>query len=476
MNKRHIMASGNPAYLMAYFRSGPKQTDMTRKLHYAFSRDGLHWYELNDNKAVWATPAGGGIIRDPFINKGPDGFYHLVHTMHSSPDSSDKGKQIGYARSKDLISFTDTKALTVMGNFPDTVNSWAPEWNWDEETGRYMIHWSSTLNSSKPDNNRIYKAYTNDWNELTPAELLFDPGYSVIDSNITHHEGSYHLFFKDESVRPMRNRYATSDSLGGGYAGITAAITPGVTEGAEVLNIPGRQAWLLYYDYWADGAYGVMKSVDMLHWSEELPAADCRFPYQRRHATFFHVTEEELFKLIYHYSLIKRLGKNEGEGCIIDDRVMQEAFSLRTVSMWVKADEVQGTQMLYVEGDADAGFAVKIEEGILQAAAAGREATPVTVSAAFTDTASWHHVAVVFTEGSLELYLDGELRDSARGGFARIDEHHVPGGLGRRIAQDAFGEQGNGATFDGLLDHVEIFNTSLQAEDVSYLFQWGIVE
>jgi hypothetical protein len=302
-NSNQPTSAQNPAsaYLMAYFRSGPNQTEMSRRLHYAYSRDGLRWEALNGNEAVWETPVGGRIIRDPFMAKGPDGEYHLVHTMHSNPGSPYKGKQIGYARSKDLITFTDAKALMVMGNLPGTFNCWAPEWNWDEEQGAYMIHWSSTLNSDKPNDNRIYKTYTKDWETFTPAELLFDPGYSVIDSNITQHEGRYYLFFKDEAIRPMRNRLAVSDKLGGGYGDISDHLTPNVTEGAEVLKLAGEERWYLYYDYWAAGKYGVMESRDMLNWSEEIPQEEISFPFQRRHGCFLHVTEEELARLQQHF-------------------------------------------------------------------------------------------------------------------------------------------------------------------------------
>ncbi|KRG11878.1 hypothetical protein ACA29_14425 [Lederbergia galactosidilytica] len=79
------------AYLIAYFRSGPMQTNKNERLHYAYSRDGLHWYELNQNHAVWSTSIGEGILRDPFINKGKDGFWHLVFTIRP------KGKFLGYA-------------------------------------------------------------------------------------------------------------------------------------------------------------------------------------------------------------------------------------------------------------------------------------------------------------------------------------------------------------------------------------------
>jgi hypothetical protein len=465
-----------PAYLMTYFRSGPNQTDMTRKLHYAFSRDGLHWYELNGNEAVWSSPVGGQIIRDPFMSKDKDGTYHLVHTMQST-DPKHKGQQIGYASTKDLISFTDARALTVMGNVPGTVNCWAPEWNWDQAKGAYMVHWSSTQNSGKADNNRIYKAYTKDWKTFTPAEKLFDPGYSIIDSNIVQHNGKSYMYFKDEANRPMRNRLAISDSLGGGYGNISKQLTPNVTEGAEILEMIGENKWYMYYDYWADGKYGIMESTDLVNWSQELPRENMRFPYQRRHASFFPISEEELFRLFDHYSLIAaypELAANgsAGAAAIVDmkkDRAFaDDGVSLRSVVMKVTPNKRSGTQLLYDEGGAEAGIAIRLTDGKLQASAANG-AKRTVVSAELPENGSGTDIAVVFADGNLKLYVDGELKQAADSGFVKIKSHKDSVVIGGRVQADAFGDTGDGAPFSGKLSRVAVYNIPLQPADVQSL-------
>src|SRR5690348_9374368 len=112
-------------FLMGYFRSGPGQSHKVEQLHYAYSRDGLHWYELNENKPVWASSLGEGILRDPFISKGPDGKWRLVFTIRPL------GPSIGYAISDDLIHWKEEKALPVMKETLNTLNSWAPEFTYD---------------------------------------------------------------------------------------------------------------------------------------------------------------------------------------------------------------------------------------------------------------------------------------------------------------------------------------------------------
>jgi hypothetical protein len=470
------IAGEKPAYLMAYFRSGPKQTDMQRQLYYAFSRDGLHWYELNDNKAVWSTPVGGEIIRDPYLNKGPDGNYYLVHTMNSVSGSPNARKEIGFAKSRDLITFTDARPLNVMGNYSEVGNSWAPEWTWDEASRRYMVYWSSTLNPVAVNDNRIFKSYTTDWKTFTPAEPVFDPGHSIIDASITPYNGKYYMFFKDETARPMRNRMAVSDKLDSGYGSISELITPNMTEAPEVLQVTGQQKWYLYYDYWADGKYGVMESTDMVHWSKELPEDGFRFPYQRRHAAFFPISEEELFKLINHFSLLAHYRRDDAGGKLLKDAGAKEegpqtSFSLRSISLWMKADRMKGTQILYDEGSNDAGVAVRLEGDQLQAAAADGGKS-VTVSTPMKDTGTWHHVATVFSEGSLKLYVDGELKDAKTSSFIQtINAQPEGGAFGKRSGKYAFGGTGEGADFLGDLKEAAVYDIPLQEADVTYLYR-----
>ncbi|CAG7610785.1 hypothetical protein PAESOLCIP111_01287 [Paenibacillus solanacearum] len=477
----------SPAYLMAYFRSGLNQTQMDLTLHYAFSRDGLHWYELNDNKAVWKTPVGAGVIRDPFISKGPDGTYHLVYTMNSAAGTApeQRGKQFGYARSKDLITFTNPKALAVMESFPNSTNVWAPEWNWDAAGNRYMIHWSSTLGSDKADNNRIYKSYTTDWETFTPAELLFDPGYSVIDSHISFYNEKYYLFFKDEKERPMRNRLAISNQLDRGYGDISLHNTPYGTEATETLQMAGQQKWYLYYDYWAGGKYGMKESSDLVRWSPELPKDSFRIPYQARHATFFPISEEELMQLMRRFSMVARypIAMGEAEPLQFDGKQdgipfsaqntligsMRDPFALRTVSLRINPKGTRKTQLLYDEGGVNSGLAIKLEDGQVKAVVT-EGGVRATVSAELKKAGSWRHVTVVFAEGNFRLYIDGRLVNQTTASFKKVGAHEGLGGLGQRFSEDAFGDQGDGAHFEGLMDEIAIYNTPLQGADVRYFF------
>lgn len=482
--------AGN-AFLLAYFRSGINQTDMKRYLHYAYSRDGLHWYELNNNNAVWAKNL---IVRDPFLNKGPDGKWHLVFTTG--------GPSIGYAESEDLINWGYGELLPVMKNYQNVVNAWAPEWTYDSSAGVYRIYWSSTLDSGRADNNKHYTCTTTDWKTFSDASLLFDPGYSAIDAHIAAHDGMYYMFYKDESLLfdndPNTDgsaiRIASSAKLEGPYTSITTDwVTPINTEGSTVLKLPNRDKWYHIYDYWSQGKFGIKESTnikDPKAWSNELPSDSYRFPFQIRHSSASYLTEKELWALIERYSLEvsykfdsktgttaadSSVNKNDGSYVLLNGneskpKFMQDAFKLRSVSMWVKADRTKGTQVLYDEGGEEAGLAIKIENGELKAAVM-EKSKKAEVAAAFPDTKSWHYVVVVFNEGNLSLYLDGQHMRSISADFKSVSSHAGTGGLGKRFDSDAFGEAVDGAYFKGMLDEVQIYTIPLQDEDVQYLYK-----
>jgi hypothetical protein len=70
-------------------------------LHLAWSRDGRHPSALNGNRPVLPEVW----MRDPFVNRGSDGWFHLVATGgHSS-------RHCLYARSRDLVTWEEPRSL-----------------------------------------------------------------------------------------------------------------------------------------------------------------------------------------------------------------------------------------------------------------------------------------------------------------------------------------------------------------------------
>jgi beta-galactosidase len=103
-------------YLFSYFVG---QSD---GLHLAYSYDGLQWTALNDGRSMLTPTVGNDrLMRDPSIVQGPDGTFHMVWT------SSWNDQIIGYASSRDLIHWSEQRAIPVMKHEPQALNAWAPE-------------------------------------------------------------------------------------------------------------------------------------------------------------------------------------------------------------------------------------------------------------------------------------------------------------------------------------------------------------
>ena len=117
-------------------------------LHLLYSYDGYRWDSLQGS---WLEPMIGNkapeyhnyltgkpektkfapqsMMRDPSIVQGPDGTFHLVWTLAWAGE-----RAFGHASSKDLIHWSEQRAIPVMEDEP-TNNVWAPEIFYDETIG-----------------------------------------------------------------------------------------------------------------------------------------------------------------------------------------------------------------------------------------------------------------------------------------------------------------------------------------------------
>lgn len=275
------------------FTSFRPETDYVG-LYLLYSRNGYSWMPLNEDRPVFSDPQGG--LRDPHLERGPDGTWHMVWTGG--------GKQeIRYASSPDLVTWSAPRRLAVMASEPGCENSWAPELFYDAGAGEWIIHWSSTVAGRFEDtvhegdgNHRIYYTTTRDFRTLAPPQILFNPGYNVIDATIAFLDGRYLLFFKDERVNPWKKHilYAVCDSPRGPWRDITRTVEIQWIEGPSVIRL-GRET-IVYYDFYAKGRYGGMVSRDMKTWTDKTEAME--FPPGHRHGTVVRVDSETAERLL----------------------------------------------------------------------------------------------------------------------------------------------------------------------------------
>jgi hypothetical protein len=275
-------------------------------VYFALSLDGYHWTLANAGKPVVKQTEPGELMRDPFLQRAPDGSFAMVWTW------SWHNGTIGLSTSDDLLSWTPHRQLPVMANEPKAVNTWAPALYWDKSNRHWLIFWSSTIPGRFPGddagdaqggqalNHRIYATTTRDFKKLTPAKVFFDPGYSVIDATLIHApelKGQpWHLIFKDERKTPLEKHLltATAPEIDGPWSHISKPISETWSEGAAMIRVPG--GFLAYYDHYTKPQhYGALFSTDLITWSDAL--GKINFPAGLRHGSFLQVTREEYERL-----------------------------------------------------------------------------------------------------------------------------------------------------------------------------------
>ncbi len=279
-------------YLFSYFMGNGEDG-----LHLAYSEDGYSWEALKNNTSFLTPNVGKDkLMRDPCIIKGGDGRYHMVWTV----SWTDTG--IGYASSTDLISWSEQQFIPVMAHEKDSQNTWAPEITYDPSSQQYMIYWSSTVKGRFPEtkskkengyNHRIYYTLTRDFKEFTDTQLLYEPGFNVIDASIKKEGDRYIMFLKDETVEPPEKniRIAHSKALSGPYSKASAPITGDYwAEGPTAIKVNGK--WVVYFDKYVDKQYGAVSSGNLKDWTDI--SHQIAFPKGTRHGTAIKVSREVL--------------------------------------------------------------------------------------------------------------------------------------------------------------------------------------
>ena len=305
------ISAGETAYLFSYFINDSKDG-----LHLAYSYDGLNWTPLNGGRS-FLTPAVGKdkLMRDPSICQAPDGTFHMVWT------SSWTDRIIGYASSRDLIHWSEQKAIPVMMNEPAAHNCWAPELFYDESSQTYYIFWATTIpgrhkevptsKSEKGLNHRIYYVTTKDFKSFSKTAMFFNPDFSVIDAAIVKDPKRNDLIMvvkNENSNPPEKNLCVTrTENIRRGFpTKVSAPITGNYwAEGPAPLFI--GDTLYVYFDKYRDHRYGAVRSLDHGETWEDV-SDQVSFPKGIRHGTAFAVDAsvvETLISASEQYTTIK---------------------------------------------------------------------------------------------------------------------------------------------------------------------------
>jgi hypothetical protein len=281
-------------YMFCYFKGSSKDG-----LHLAYSFDGYKYTELNnDSSFLKPAVANDKLMRDPCIVRGADSLFHMVWTV------SWKDKGIGYASSKDLVHWSEQQFIPVMAYEDSAKNTWAPEINYDSKKKHYMIYWASTIahkfgtvdSVENGYSHRLYYVTTKDFKTFSKTKLLYDKGFNVIDASIVEDKGSFIMFLKDETLKPVAQkniRIATSKKLTGGYSEPSTPITGSYwAEGPTAVKVGDE--WLVFFDKYRNHQYGAVASTDLKNWKDV--SDKISLPKGMRHGTIFTITKHEFRK------------------------------------------------------------------------------------------------------------------------------------------------------------------------------------
>jgi len=266
-------------------------------LHLATSPDGMKWSAVGGGKSFLKPTVGSTkLMRDPCVLLGPDSVFRMVWT-----DSwTDRG--IGYSSSKDLVHWSEPKAIDVMKSEPTALNSWAPEVHYDAKNQQYIIFWSTTIPGRFPltegtgdanNNHRIYSTTTKDFESFTPTKLFFDPGYEVIDATTIPIGDRFCMIYKDETLKPQIKKnlhLAWSNDINGPWTPEADSFTRQWVEGPTAIQIGSDT--IVYFDCYHDKPqhFGAMRTRDFKTWEDI--TSQMTFPTGLRHGTVIAVPGE----------------------------------------------------------------------------------------------------------------------------------------------------------------------------------------
>ena len=299
-----LLSAARADYLFTYFTKNGEDG-----LHLAASADGYTWAKLNDGHSYLAPRVGQAkLMRDPCVARGPDGMFHLVWTSGWNENN------IGYASTRDFVTWSAQQEIPVMAHEPAVRNCWAPEVAFDPKRREFILFWASTVRgkfretagaSEDAYNHRLYFTTTKDFASFAPTQLFYDPGFSVIDATFLQAgDGRRYLIVKDETRNPPKKYLQIAEARGGDLRGpfekLSAPFTPAGlwVEGPTALEIGADH--VVYFDAYQTKHYGAMRSRDLRHWDDVtamLVLPDEGTPLRMRHGTAIEVPRELVAKL-----------------------------------------------------------------------------------------------------------------------------------------------------------------------------------
>lgn len=312
----NLPKSTSGAYLFAYFRNDAKTTN-GENVFYAVSKDGYNYEALNGGVPVASASQGTGHSRDPYIMKAQDGAEYKYYMVATDANTTNNYNNTGLHTwgSNDLITWDELanpQFATDKGGGSKTITNmcWAPEAIWDPVAGKYMVYFATNeADSAANESAKIYYSYTADFRTFTEKKVLFDPGYGVIDADITPYGNGYVMLYKKEAssgtgAKKVWYTFKTGKSPSnsdGEYDAANAKIFESVSntqaEGPQVFPVSGTSSYGVLVDYFSDGGFGFSYTSDFESYSK-ISADNCSINHLNpSHGCIIPISDMEYYNL-----------------------------------------------------------------------------------------------------------------------------------------------------------------------------------
>lgn len=328
---------------------------------------------LLDGGEVFNTAELAGIeggTRDAFILRGEQENQYLMATTDMCVAKTGVWYNYGInlLRSSDLIHWESTtfdfrKGKQIFSD-PETTTGcydtdaeyalinrvWAPQIIWDSDynngEGAYLVYYSLLSTNEGDTYDKIYYSYADkDFKTLTQPRMFFDPGFSVIDTDIVYnpYDNLYHMYYKREAANGSdRGVYeATAPTLvGSTWTDIMHVTNEGTAqvEGSSTIRRINEDIYNLYYMRYSDGyVYKVCETDHVGLNTSSSTALQGTGNFQ--HGSFMTLTEEE-YGMLQSWSDLRLLmdacqEKISATGTTVYDAALlqaEEALALTTVT------------------------------------------------------------------------------------------------------------------------------------------------
>lgn len=312
----NLPKSTSGAYLFAYFRNDAKSTN-GENIFYAVSKDGYNYEALNGGVPVANASQGTGHSRDPYIMKAQDGAEYKYYMVATDANTTNNYNNTGLHTwgSNDLITWDELanpQFATDKGGGSKTITNmcWAPEAIWDPVAKKYMVYFATNeAESAANESAKIYYSYTTDFRTFSEKQVLFDPGYGVIDADITPYKNGYVMMYKKEAstgtgAKKVWYTFKTGNSPSnsdGEYdaanAKVFESVSNTVAEGPEVFPISGTSSYGVLVDYFSDGGFGFSYTSDFESYSK-ISADNCSINHLNpSHGCIIPISDTEYYNL-----------------------------------------------------------------------------------------------------------------------------------------------------------------------------------